>query len=876
LPNKTLTATLDFNVSRAEAKLKRIGKQIDAINRTANRTQNNGLDQSLKKANRQALTLKQRFAQLHAGMKKLTNPAQLMNKLYTGAKSLVQRIVNSTNQWYAAQNKTRNSIRASNNLLSSVFSRLKAIAGTYFGIMGAKALLDTSDTITSAQNKLNYVSAQQLGDSGVNSDGSYSNATFQATQEAMDKMYASSQKVRMSYTDMMSNVSKSMALAGDAFKNNTDNAIRFQEIMAEAYAVGGASAAEMSSSMYQLIQALGAGTLAGDELRSVREGAPLAYQAIEEFVQGVYDTEESLKDLASQGKVTSDMVVAAVMNAGSEMDNAFAQTAQTFAQTWEQIKNAAKYAFIPVSNMLKETLNNAVDNGLIQKIEGLFIGVSKAMQIAFVLISNAIGWIADNWYWISDILIAGLITIAIYLTYVGIRAIWAAFVAHINLILIVAAIFLIVYALILWQQGIITTGQLAVIICAIIIIAIFAIGIATHSTTLIIIAIVAAVILWIATQSSSVCDFIIQVAMAVAIAIIAILLIILGVYLATGVVMMSIPMLIVLAIIAIIAIFVAIFLKYTEQITGFVYAAGAFIYNLITGVINSILQFIWTYFVEPFIGIIEFILNCCNGGFNSFGDAVASLIGNIISWFLSLGKVVTKIIDAIFGTDWTSGLSALQDSVLEWGKNENAITLSREAPTVQSIAGAAGLDLPDRFNVGDAYDAGYEKGGEIQNKINSFTDVINGKGDGLRDKLNGALNMDGIGGSPSILDGLGEKLGLDFGDMAGGFPNASDPAYDVSNAYGTPNMDELLAGVDGINDSTSSMADSMDLSNDDLEYLRRIADMEWRNEFTTAEIRVDMTNNNTVQSERDLDGIVEYLSDVLRSEMTNVAYGVHY
>ena len=122
MPNKTLTATLDFNVSRAEAKLKRIGKQIDAINRTANRTQNNGLDQSLKKANRQALTLKQRFAQLHAGMKKLTNPAQLMNKLYTGAKSLVQRIVNSTNQWYAAQNKTRNSIRASNNLLSSVFT----------------------------------------------------------------------------------------------------------------------------------------------------------------------------------------------------------------------------------------------------------------------------------------------------------------------------------------------------------------------------------------------------------------------------------------------------------------------------------------------------------------------------------------------------------------------------------------------------------------------------------------------------------------------------------------------------------------------------------------------------------------------------------
>jgi hypothetical protein len=68
----------------------------------------------------------------------------------------------------------------------------------------------------------------------------------------------------------------------------------------------------------------------------------------------------------------------------------------------------------------------------------------------------------------------------------------------------------------------------------------------------------------------------------------------------------------------------------------------------------------------------------------------------------------------------------------------------------------------------------------------------------------------------------------------------------------------------------------MDLSNDDLDYLRKLADMEWRNEFTTAEIKVDMTNHNTVNGERDLDGIVSYLSDVLREEMTSVAYGVHY
>ena len=135
----------------------------------------------------------------------------------------------------------------------------------------------------------------------------------------------------------------------------------------------------------------------------------------------------------------------------------------------------------------------------------------------------------------------------------------------------------------------------------------------------------------------------------------------------------------------------------TGIICGAVLVLAAIIGNTVIGLLNAIIQFIWSIFVEPFLGIIEWILNVCNGGFNSFGDAVANLIGNIISWFLSLGKVVTKIIDAIFGTDWTGGLNALQDKVLAWGKNENSITLDREAPTIDH-----------RFEYGDAWSKGYD------------------------------------------------------------------------------------------------------------------------------------------------------------------------
>ena len=141
-------------------------------------------------------------------------------------------------------------------------------------------------------------------------------------------------------------------------------------------------------------------------------------------------------------------------------------------------------------------------------------------------------------------------------------------------------------------------------------------------------------------------------------------------------------------------------------ICGAFAVAGAFIFNTVVSAINAVIQAVWTIFVEPFIGIIEWVLNVANGGFNSFGDAVKNLLGQIISWFLSLGKVVTKIIDSMFGTNWTDGLNNLQNQVLAWGKNDNAITLSRDAPTIEK-----------RISYKTAYANGYNWGANLQNSI---------------------------------------------------------------------------------------------------------------------------------------------------------------
>lgn len=177
-------------------------------------------------------------------------------------------------------------------------------------------------------------------------------------------------------------------------------------------------------------------------------------------------------------------------------------------------------------------------------------------------------------------------------------------------------------------------------------------------------------------------------------------------------VMMMNPIgLIIMAVVLLISIFYAVIavinevtgssISATGLIAGAIATVAAVIANIVIGLLNGIIQLVWTLFVSPFLGYIEFVLNAANGGFNGFGGMVANLIGNIISWFLNLGKIVTTIIDAIFGTDWTAGLNSLQNSVLQWGKNENAITISREAPTIE------------RFNYGDVWNGAYNWGANL-------------------------------------------------------------------------------------------------------------------------------------------------------------------
>lgn len=773
MAQKTLTAKVRLETKDAEKALSRLTKKIQNIDSKINKISNgNKLEKQLNKA---------------------ANAAEKVNRATSKTQRSVTAVVTKVKLWASGQKSVNSQLSGTNSILGTVQSKLNRIASIYFGIMGAKYAINATDTITKAENKINHLSAKQLGESGYNADGSYSNKTLNATSVAMDKMYASSQKVRMGYGDMMSNVSKMMTLSPNAFKGNIDNAIRFQEIMAESYAIGGASADEMSTSMYQLTQALGAGTLAGDELRSVREGAPLAYQAIEEFVQGIYKTDESLKDLGADGKVTSDMVVAAIMNMGDSADKAFAQTTQTFAQTWDQIKNAALYAFDPVGDKLREVLTKAIDSGLIQAIEKAFLGIANVILWIMDCIEATITWFSDNWEYIEPIIVAVLSVIIATLIVLGVLA------AKTGLIMMWSAI----KSAIAW--------------------------IGANAPLLIIILTLAAIIYMfylVMTGALTMTDFLVGCAIMIGLA-----------FLLIGALIGSVPMMIV----GVVLIAIGLIFQFLDYFLAVIYSVASILWNIIITLVITIIK----HAISPLLVAWD---NFANFFGNLFNDPVAAIIRcfeKLADSVLGILETIALGIDSIFGSNlasavqgWRGGLSSMADKLVNKYGNGTYEEKSNVTDKVMGVLDSVQTTL--LWDTSDAWNTGINHGAAAK-------DWVNGLGDGLSGKLDGF----------SLTDSLGELLGIN--DVV--FPtSATSP---------------LETDIGDISDGVSNIDDNTKLTADDLKYLRDVANMEWKKEFTTAEIHVEMNNSNTVNGESDLDGLVTKLTEKLYEELDAVANGVY-
>ena len=225
-------------------------------------------------------------------------------------------------------------MKETNNSTNVLSTRLRglATAATAFSIGR------TSDDLTNAQARLSLLVEEE-----------------KQVKSLSDQIYSMSQTTFTGYTSQLANVAKMGVLARDAFKD-TDELVKFNELLNKSFIISGAGTREQEAAMYQLIQSLGAGRLQGDELRSIREQAPMLAYYIQEYVHNVMGLEGNLVDLASEGILTAEVIKNSMAVAAEEIEQRFEKMPITFGRAWTMFKNSAIKAFEPLTRIIAKVL----------------------------------------------------------------------------------------------------------------------------------------------------------------------------------------------------------------------------------------------------------------------------------------------------------------------------------------------------------------------------------------------------------------------------------------------------------------------------------------------------------------------------------------
>lgn len=220
------------------------------------------------------------------------------------------------------------------NLLQSALGKMVAAFG---GMALVKKVMALTDELTMTQARLNNVN-----------DG------LQTTAELQELIYQAAQRSRGSYTGMMQTVAGLKAQTGDTFRSVRE-AIAFTELLNKQFKLAGADATAIASTMYNLTQALSTGVLRGQDLNIVMSNAP---QIAQRIAKAMNVSVGELKELASQGKVTSDVVKRAMLDSADEINKQFEDMPKTFGDVGQEIKNIATRAFQPIGQMLSDSINS--------------------------------------------------------------------------------------------------------------------------------------------------------------------------------------------------------------------------------------------------------------------------------------------------------------------------------------------------------------------------------------------------------------------------------------------------------------------------------------------------------------------------------------
>ena len=281
---------------------------------------------------------------------------------------------------------------------------------------------------------------------------------------------------------------------------------------------------------------------------------------------------------------------------------------------------------------------------------------------------------------------------------------------------------------------------------------------------------------------------------------------------------------IIILIIALVALFYAAvaavnkFAGTSVSATGII--CGAFMAAL--AFIGNIFIALWNVAAEVFVLIYNLVATVANFIGNVFNDpvgAVCRLFFDLADTVLGVLQALASAIDAIFGSNLAGAVQGWRDSLGGWVDE----TFGKGTEVMAKMS-ADDLKL-GRFEYGAAFDLGYNFGEGIDSKVSGLFDG-------------------------SAMDSMG--------------------AFDIGNT-----LDGIYGNTGDTAGNTAAMSDALDITEEDLSYLRDIAEREAINRFTTAEIHVEQHNENHISKDADLDGIIDAWANDFAEKLDVSEEGVH-
>ncbi|EGT5282355.1 TPA: tape measure protein [Clostridioides difficile] len=296
---------------------------------------------------------------------------------------------------------------------------------------------------------------------------------------------------------------------------------------------------------------------------------------------------------------------------------------------------------------------------------------------------------------------------------------------------------------------------------------------------------------------------------------------------------------------------IAIVVAFFVAIAIFNHFAGTSVsaIGVVAGAISVAASFIGNLFIATgnlIIDIVALIYNTLAGFAEFFANFLDDPIGSVIRAVSGMANAVLGIIrsiasafDTVFGSNLADAVSGWQDKLQGWTDKvagEAKIKVKRMDPNKLHF---------DRFNYGKAWDAGYKWGDKLETNIKDKFDIS------------------------KMAEDAKKKLGLD---------DLWDKKYGLGDGFGSAGLNSPLndaaKGAKDTAGNTAKMAKTMDKSQEDLKYLRDIAEQETINRFTGVNIKIDMNNTNNISKDNDLDGIVNVLTEKLNDAMAVSAEGI--